>query len=136
LCSFRSDGKSREETLRVGCNVKVVTREKDSNGKVEINPNVKDKTCLPFPYALAAMIIGYWWIVEVGITQMDEAARRKKRIVGIVGLVLVILLLILYEPPFRFLNLIEFLIGGLLVGLVANFIFRRIDRQATQIKKI
>lgn len=67
---------------------------------------------------------------------MAEAARRKKRIVGVVGLVLVILLLILYEPPFRFLTTIEFLTGGLLVGLVASFIFRRIDRQTTQMKKI
>lgn len=67
---------------------------------------------------------------------MDEAARRKKRTVGVVGLILVILLLILYEPPFRLLNLIEFIIGGLLVGLAANWIFRRIDKASTnQVKK-
>lgn len=62
--------------------------------------------------------------------------RRKKRVVGVVGLVLVILLLILYEPPLRILNLIEFITGGLLVGLAANYIFRRLDRQASQTKKI
>jgi hypothetical protein len=67
---------------------------------------------------------------------MDEAARRKKRTVGVVCLALVILLLILYEPPFRLLNLIEFLIGGLLVGLAANWIFRRIDKTSlNQVKK-
>lgn len=67
---------------------------------------------------------------------MSADVRRKKRVVGVVGLVLVILLLILYEPPLRILNLIEFITGGLLVGLAANYIFRRLDRQASQTKKI
>jgi hypothetical protein len=61
---------------------------------------------------------------------MSEAVRRKKRVVGAVAVALVILLLILYEPPLRTLNLLEFLTAAILVGLVANFIFRRLDRQA------
>lgn len=101
---------------------------------VESKPKQKEQKLAPLLTRRAtARIIGYWWIGEVGITKMDDTARRKKRIVGVVGLVLVILLLILYEPPFRLLNLIEFLIGGLLVGLVANFIFRRMDRQTKKI---
>ncbi len=63
---------------------------------------------------------------------MDADVRRKKRIVGAVAIALVILFLILYEPPIRILNLIEFLIAGLSVGLVANFVLRRLDRQANQ----
>lgn len=62
---------------------------------------------------------------------MDSEVRRKKRIVGAIAIALVIFFVILYEPPFRILNLIEFLIAGLVVGLIANFIFRRLDRQAS-----
>jgi di/tricarboxylate transporter len=55
--------------------------------------------------------------------------RRKKRIVGLVAIVLLVVFLILSFPPLRVFNLIEWLTAALLVALVANFIFRRLDRQ-------
>lgn len=54
--------------------------------------------------------------------------RRKKQTIGYVGIVLVVLFLVLLF--LGVLSLIEFLIAGLIVGLVANYVFRRLDRQA------
>ncbi|MGA3112699.1 MAG: hypothetical protein ABSE15_11860 [Candidatus Bathyarchaeia archaeon] len=54
--------------------------------------------------------------------------RRKKQSVGVVAIAFVVLFVFLFF--FRILNIIDFLIADLIVGLVANYIFRRLDRQA------
>ena len=54
--------------------------------------------------------------------------RRKKQSVGVVAIAFVVLFVVLFF--FRILNIIDFLIADLIVGLVANYIFRRLDRQA------
>ncbi len=56
--------------------------------------------------------------------------RRKKQIVGVVGIVLVALFAVLLF--FRVFNIIDFLIADLAVGLTANYIFRRLDRQSSR----
>jgi hypothetical protein len=59
-----------------------------------------------------------------------EAVRRKKRIVGGAAVALLIVFLILSLPPFRILNLLEWLIAAVLVALVANYILKRIGTQS------
>jgi hypothetical protein len=54
--------------------------------------------------------------------------RRKKQSVGVVAIAFVVLFVVLFF--FRILNIIDFLIADLIVGFVANYIFRRLDRQA------
>lgn len=54
--------------------------------------------------------------------------RRKKQSVGVVAIAFVVLFVVLFF--YRILNIIDFLIADLIVGLVANYIFRRLDRQA------
>jgi hypothetical protein len=56
-------------------------------------------------------------------------AKRKKQSVGAVAVAFVILFIVLLF--FKVLNIIDFLIFDLVVGLVANYIFRRLDRQTT-----
>ncbi|MGA2681322.1 MAG: hypothetical protein ABSF44_05915 [Candidatus Bathyarchaeia archaeon] len=56
--------------------------------------------------------------------------QRKKRSIGVVAIVLVVLFAVLLF--FRILNLIDFLIADLVVGLAANYIFRRLDRQTNR----
>ena len=56
--------------------------------------------------------------------------RRKKRVVGAVAVVLVSILFVLWF--FGEFNIIIFLILALAVSLVANYIFRRLDRQANR----
>jgi hypothetical protein len=54
--------------------------------------------------------------------------RRKKQSVGVVAIAFVVFFVVLFF--YRILNIIDFLIADLIVGLVANYIFRRLDRQA------
>ncbi len=56
--------------------------------------------------------------------------RKKKQIIGVVAIALVVLFVILLF--FSILTIIPFLIADLIVGLAANYIFRRLDRQATR----
>ena len=56
--------------------------------------------------------------------------RRKKQSIGVVAIALVVLFIILLF--FNVLNLIDFLIADLLVGLAANYIFRRLDKQTNR----
>jgi hypothetical protein len=56
--------------------------------------------------------------------------RRKKQSIGVVAIVLVVLFAVLLF--FKILNLINFLIADLVVGLAANYIFRRLDRQTNR----
>ncbi len=56
--------------------------------------------------------------------------RRKKQTIGVVAIALVVLFVILFF--FKILNIIDFLIADLAVGLVANYVFRRLDRQASR----
>lgn len=69
-----------------------------------------------------------WTLVSGGSVSAD--VRRKKRIVGVVGIVLVVVFAILFF--FRVFNIIVFLIADLIVGLAANYIFRRLDRQSSR----
>lgn len=55
--------------------------------------------------------------------------QRKKKIIGAIAVAFGVLFLVLLF--FRVLGIIDFLILDLIVGLVANYLFRRIDRQAT-----
>ncbi len=58
---------------------------------------------------------------------------RKKRTVGVVGIALVALFAVLLF--LKVFNIIDFLIADLTVGLTANYIFRKIDRQTGSQKK-
>ena len=55
------------------------------------------------------------------------AARKKRRIVGAVAIVLLLLFTVL--AFIRVFSLIEWLIGDLVVALAANFVLRRVGRQ-------
>jgi len=55
------------------------------------------------------------------------AARKKRRIVGAVAILLLLLFTVL--AFIRVFSLIEWLIGDLVVALVANFVLRRVGRQ-------
>jgi len=57
---------------------------------------------------------------------------KRKRTVGVVGIVLVVLFAVFLF--FRIFNIIDFLIADLAVGLAANYIFRRLDRQSNHQK--
>ena len=59
----------------------------------------------------------------------SQDVRRKKRVVGAVAIALLIVFLILSLPPLRILNLVEWLIAALLVGLIANLVLKRIGTQ-------
>ncbi len=54
--------------------------------------------------------------------------RRKKQTVGVVAIAFVVLFLVLFF--YGIFDIIVFVIADLVVGLAANYIFRRIDRQS------
>jgi uncharacterized protein (DUF486 family) len=56
--------------------------------------------------------------------------RKKKQSIGVVGIALVVMFAVLLL--LKILNLIDFLIADLVVGLAANYIFRRLDRQTNR----
>ncbi len=56
--------------------------------------------------------------------------RKKKQIIGAVAVAFVVLFIILLF--LNILTLIPFLIADLIVGLTANYIFRRLDKQANR----
>ncbi|HUJ85194.1 MAG TPA: hypothetical protein VLV84_06265 [Candidatus Acidoferrales bacterium] len=56
--------------------------------------------------------------------------RRKKQTVGVVAIAFVVLFLVLFF--FGIFNIIVFVIADLIVGLAANYIFRRLDRQSNR----
>ena len=62
--------------------------------------------------------------------QVSESVKRKKQTVGALAIALVVLFFLLLF--FRIFGIIDFLIAALLVGLVANYIFRRLDRQGNR----
>ena len=80
-----------------------------------------------------ATVIAYEGLVEgdlaMSAVQVSESVKRKKRTVGAVAIGLVVLFFLLLF--FRIFGIIDFLIAALLVGLVANYIFRRLDRQGS-----
>lgn len=59
-------------------------------------------------------------------------ARRKKRTVGIVAIVILIALFVLSIPPLRLFNTLVWLILAVAVAVIANLINRRIDKQAAE----
>ena len=59
--------------------------------------------------------------------------RKRKRTVGFIGIALVVLFAVFLF--LRIFNIIDFLIADLAVGLVANYIFRRLDRQSNHQKQ-
>ncbi|HKM59666.1 MAG TPA: hypothetical protein VJY36_02215 [Candidatus Bathyarchaeia archaeon] len=56
--------------------------------------------------------------------------RRKKQTVGVVAIAFVVLFLVLFF--YGIFDIIVFVIADLIVGLAANYIFRRIDRQSNR----
>jgi hypothetical protein len=56
--------------------------------------------------------------------------RRKKQTVGVVAIAFVVLFLVLFF--YGIFNIIVFVIADLIVGLAANYIFRRLDRQSNR----
>ena len=60
------------------------------------------------------------------------AVRRKKRIVFVIAAALLIALFVLTLPPLQIISFFVWLIAALLVALVANVIFRVLDRQLRQ----
>lgn len=54
--------------------------------------------------------------------------QRKKKTIGAIAVAFGVTFLVLLF--FRVLGIIDFLILDLIVGLVANYLFRRLDRQA------
>ena len=63
----------------------------------------------------------------------SPGVRKKKQTVGAVGIVLVALFAVLLF--LKIFNIIDFRIADLTVGLTANYIFRRLDRQNNGQKK-
>ncbi len=58
---------------------------------------------------------------------MSDSARKKKRVVGVIAIVLItVFAVLLFLGVF---DLIIFLIAALATSLIANWIFRRVDRQ-------
>ena len=57
----------------------------------------------------------------------NDSARRTKQVVGVIAIVLIAVFAVLFLGFFY--NLIIFLIAAVLTSLIANWIFRRIDRQ-------
>jgi hypothetical protein len=58
---------------------------------------------------------------------LSDSARRKKRVVGLIAIVLIVVFaVLLFLGVF---DLITFLIAALATSLIANWIFRRVDRQ-------
>ena len=58
------------------------------------------------------------------------AARRKRRVVGVVAVALLLLFTVL--AFIRVFSLLEWLIADAVVALVANLIFRRVGKQTKQ----
>jgi predicted PurR-regulated permease PerM len=57
----------------------------------------------------------------------NDSARRTKQVVGVIAIVLIAVFAVLFLGFFY--NLIIFLIAAVLTSLIANWIFRRTDRQ-------
>jgi hypothetical protein len=67
--------------------------------------------------------------MNLSSSSFSDEVKRKKQTVGAVAIAFVVLFIILLF--FKLLNIIDFLILDLVVGLVANYIFRRLDKQTT-----
>jgi ABC-type transporter Mla maintaining outer membrane lipid asymmetry permease subunit MlaE len=59
-------------------------------------------------------------------TKLTPELRRRKRTIGIIAVVLLLIFTIL--ALLQYISLIEWLIADLVVGLIANLLLRRIGR--------